>query len=381
MLSFLRDRKFFHATALLVGTMVGVGIFGIPFAFAKSGFFIGAGWLVFLALITIVYDLAFAELALRTQGVHLMSGYASIWLGPWARRLSFFALVLSGYGTLLAYMIIAGQFLHTILSQFIAINPDLYSILFAAFWSLMVMVRLKTVAAIDLVIGGAFAATVGLIAAFSAPHIQWGHFMGITPHFWFLPYGIILFALSGANAVPLQRQLLQGREHLLKPAIIAAVTFVSVLYLVFAFAIVGVSGEVTSPESISGLYGMIGGAIIFIGSLFGVMTISTSFLMMGTTLYETFHIDYRIRPLFAWLLVVVPPLFFFWSGLRNFIDVIGLIGGVAVGILTVIVLLAYRRAQRFALREPEFALGLPRWILWLFIGLFGMGIGYTLFFQ
>lgn len=381
MVGYLHDRKFIHATALLVGTMVGVGIFGIPFAFAKAGFFVGLGWLILLAAITCGYDLIFAELTLRTQGTHQIAGYASIWLGPWARRLTFFALVLSGYGTLLVYMIIAGQFLHTILSQFISINPDLYSILFALIWSLVVMMRLKTVAAIDLIIAGMCAATVALIVGFGAPHIQWSHFTGITPHFWFLPYGIILFALSGANAIPLQRQLLEGRERLLRPAIITAVTLVSLLYLVFAFAVVGVSGEVTTPEAISGLYGILGGTIIFIGSLFGVMTISTSFLMMGTTLYETFHIDYRARPVLAWLLVIVPPLLFFFSGLRNFIDIMGLIGGVAVGILSVVILMAYRRAKKFALRTPEFSLHLSPFMTWTLVGLFIAGIGYSLIFS
>jgi len=381
MWALLRDKKFLHATALLVGTMVGVGIFGIPFAFAKAGFWVGVAWLAGLALVTVTYDLAFAELTLSTQGVHHIPGYASIWLGPWARRLSLIGLMLSGYGTLLAYMIVAGEFLHNILSQYIAVNPDLYSILFAAVWSIFIVARLRTVAAIDLAVAAMFGATVLLITALGIRHIDWGNLQGLTSVYWFLPYGVVMFALSGANAIPLQRQLLAGREKLLRPVIITAVVFVTLLYLIFALVVVGVSGDVTSPDALGGLYDILGNGVVILGSLFGIMTISTSFLMMGTTLFETFHVDYRLRAASAWLLVAVPPVIFFASGLRNFIDVIGLIGAVAVGLLAIVILASYVKAKKFALRKPEWTLGLPSMAAWALAALFVGGIVYTLAFR
>ncbi len=374
----MRRNLFLRATALLVGTMVGAGIFGIPFAFAKAGFWIGLAWLGALALMTILYNLAFAELTLRTQGTHQIAGYIDVWLGPAARRVAFFALILSGYGVLLAYMILAGQFLHTVLSQYIAINPDWYAILFAAGWSLLVLSRLRVVATVDLVMAGLLVAVVAFIGVAGIRHVNWANFSGTLPEYWFLPYGIILFALSGASAIPIQRQLLTGRERLLKPAIITAVALVSVLYLIFAFTVVGMSGEATSPDALSGLYGIVGSGVLVLGSLFGVMTISTSFLMMATALYETFHIDYGIRRVSAWLLVIVPPLVFYGGGLRNFIDLIGLVGSVAVGILSVLVLAAYLRSRRFSLRAPEFTLPLPTIGIWFLMALFTFGILYAL---
>ena len=84
MLTLFRDRKFLHAVAVLIGTMVGVGIYGIPFAFAKAGFWVGMVWLVGLAGIVCLFNLMFAELTLSTQGTHQVAGYANIWLGAWA---------------------------------------------------------------------------------------------------------------------------------------------------------------------------------------------------------------------------------------------------------------------------------------------------------
>lgn len=381
MFALIRDSKFRHATALLVGTMVGVGIFGIPFVFVKAGIWMGALWLILLAGLTMLYDLMYAEVTLRTQGIHQTAGYANIWLGPWAKRVAGLANVLSGYGALLAYMIIVGEFLHNVLSRYIAIDPDWYSILFAVGWSLLVLVKLRTVAVVDQAMMVLFGLTVAIILGSGIPHIDLGNFRTVTWEYWFLPYGVIMFALSGANSIPIQRQLLIGREKIMRPAIITAISITALLYLLFALTVAGVSGDITTPDAIGGLYDILGPAIVILGSIFGIMTISTAFLMMAEGLHEMFNIDYKIPAIPAWLLVIIPPLLFFSSGLRNFIDVIGLVGSVAVGLLSIIVLGAWLRARRFALRQPEWSLRLPAIVAWGLVLVFAAGIIYTLVIQ
>src|SRR3972149_565150 len=95
MWALLRRRKFLHAVAVLVGTMVGAGVYGVPFVFAKAGFWVGTVWLVAVAGLLCVLQLLFAELTLATQGVHQLVGYATIWLGAWGRRAMGFAHILA----------------------------------------------------------------------------------------------------------------------------------------------------------------------------------------------------------------------------------------------------------------------------------------------
>lgn len=374
MRSLLHDGKFVYATAVLVGTMVGVGIFGIPFAFAKAGFWIGAAWLVGLALIVSLFNLVFAELVLSSPGHHQVVGYINIWLGPLGRSLMTCALLISMYGALLAYMIVSGEFLHNVLSQFLAINPQWYSIGFASVLSLMWFVRLRTMAVFEIVLVGLYASIIAVIAAVGFPHIQWEHITAWTPEYWHLPYGVLLFAFAGMSAIPLQRELLSGRERLMRPAIITAVSIVAVLYLIFAFTIVGISGDITSPESFAGLFGTFGMPVIILGSCLGLLTITTSYILLGTALFETFHRDYRIKPIRAWMLTVVPPLLMFASGLRNFIDVIGLVGAVAIGFQSVLVLIAYVRARKNRLRTPEFNIPIPSFFIWCLALIFLAGV-------
>ena len=112
------DKKFLYATAALISTIVGVGIFGLPFAFAKAGFFIGLGFLLLVTLITLAVDWIYGEIVLRTETKHQLVGYTRLYLGPFFQKVIFFASVFTGYSALLAYTVIAGDFLTTILSSF-----------------------------------------------------------------------------------------------------------------------------------------------------------------------------------------------------------------------------------------------------------------------
>ena len=165
----------------------------------------------------------------------------------------------------------------------------------------------------------------------------------------------------------------------MRPAIIAAMAFVAVLYVVFALVIVGVSGDGTSTEAFAGLYGFLGAPAIIIGSLLGVLTIATAYVMLGTALFEMFTIDYRQSSFLSWLLVLLPPVALYLSGFRNFIDILGLVGAVSVGMLAVLLLWAYLRARRMRLRTSELRLNVPTVLVWLLMLFFTIGIIYSFY--
>ena len=368
---------FRHATAAMVGTMVGVGIFGVPFVFAKAGFWVGTVWLVGIAAAMVLFYQMYAEMMLRTEGEHQLVGYAERWLGPWGKRLVAFALMVGIYGALLAYTIVIGQFLHNIFSHFVAVNPELYSLMFTAALGPLILLRLKTVSFIEQGLTVLFIIVVGIIVAFGIGHIDVANYRYTVPHFWFLPYGVLLFAFSGATTMPIVRQLMRGRERGIRPAVISSVLLVAVLYLLFAAVVTGVSGEVTSPDALTGLFGFVGLPVVVLGSAFGVLTIATSYLMLGTALYEILHTDYRMRRPVSWLLVVFPPLVFYFSGLRNFIDVIGIVGTVTVGLTSIVFIRAYQKSLRRAERMPELTLHVPTAVWYVLMAVFAAGIGYA----
>jgi len=151
------------------------------------------------------------------------------------------------------------------------------------------------------------------------------------------------------------------------------------LYLVFGFTVLGISGEATSPDAISGLIESLGGRIVFLGSLFGVLAVSTSYIMLGTALLQIFTLDYGLNRKLSWLLVVFPPFALFLGGLRNFIDVISLAGAVGIGLEAFVLVFMYMKAKSHGDRIPEYSMKVPAWTLYLLALVFAGGIAHTLF--
>lgn len=358
--------------------MIGVGIFGIPFSFAKAGFWIGFLFLVLIGSVTLFINFIYGEVVLRTHQSHQLVGYTQLYLGNIWKRVIFFSIILTTYSALLAYIIIAGEFLPTVFSRVFYISSNAFSIWFFAIVSVLVLLGIRAVAWIELVLAGLFLVVIGLIFGFGVVKIDISNFSGVNPEFWFFPYGVLLFAFSGLSAIPIQRQILTDMEGSFKKSILAGVIFVGILYAVFAITVLGISGETTSPDAISGLTDYLGGPIVFLGSLFGVLAVSTSYLMLGTALLQLFSLDYGFSRRVSWLLVILPPFALFLGGLRNFIDVISLAGAVAIGLEAFVLIFVFIKAKTHGDRIPEYSLRIPAWALYLLALVFGGGMIYTL---
>jgi amino acid permease len=376
---FKESKSFFYSTAAMVGTMVGVGIFGIPFSFTKAGFIIGFLLLILIGFLTLLINYVFGEVVLRTQQRHQIVGYTELYLGPKWKSVIFFATVLSSYAAMLAYIIISGDFLSNILSTFFYVSNTVYSYLFAVIMSLLLLLELKRVSIIELILTFFFIFVVLLIFTFGLDKINFNNLKTINFEFWFLPYGVLLFAFSGMSSVPIQREILRGNEVKLKKSILWSVLLVGFLYFIFAFIVVGISGDATSPDAISGLFDFLGEKIIIISSIFGLLAISTSFLMLGVSLDEVFRWDYGMKKFLSWFFTILPPLGLFFSGFRNFIDVINLAGSLAVGLIMIVVIFIFMAAKAKGDRIPEYNLDIPKGFIYLMLVFFIIGIVYTLF--
>lgn len=358
---------------------MGVGIFGIPFAFSKAGFWVGFLFLVFIGFVTLLLNLMYGEVILRTHEEHQITGYTDKYLGPWFKRFIFFSVSLALYSALLVYMVIAGDFMNNIFSPIFYASPVSYSLIFFSVFSVLILLGIKRISWVELLLVGLFAVIVLSILGVGINKINLANLAGIQPEFWFLPYGVLLFAFAGFSAIPIQRDILRDQEKNLRKSILFAVILTGALYLLFAFTVLGISGNVTTPDAISGLYEFLGGKIIFLGSFFGILAVSTSFLMLGSAFLDMFHLDYKVPRKFAWLLVVFPPLVLFLGGLRTFIDIISLAGSVAIGLEGIVLTFVYIKSKSKGDRVPEYSLELPKFIYYLLIFMFGAGIVYALF--
>lgn len=372
------NKNSFYAAAVLIGTIVGAGIFGIPYATAQSGFLIGAVFLLVLTAISLVIHLIHGEIVARTEEKHRLVGYAKYYLGKWGEIITTISTLFGLYGALLVYIIISGEFLYTIFSSWLGGSVFIYSLIFFGVGALAIFRGLALIERLELVMSLFLILIVFLIFFAGLPHLDVSNLQTINFKKFFLPYGIILWAMGGWTAIPEIKEVLGKNSSGFKKIIIWGTIIPAILYLIFMFSVVGITGINTTPESIHGLAGFLGKGMIFLGAIFGTLACLTSFFTIGLNLKKTFSYDYKINRFVSWALVCSIPLIGFLFGLREFIPIIGVLGVILGAITGWVTILIYKKAKKLGNREPEYSLKIPGFVLYGLIGIFVLGLIYQI---
>jgi amino acid permease len=373
------DFKFIRAVGMMIGGIVGVGVFGMPFAFAQSGFVVGFLELLMIAFVLLVVQFMYAEIALQTEGSHRLVGYVEMYLGKKWSWLSTVAICSSIWGAMLAYMIIGGKFLFLIFSPLLGGSVVPYSYVVGLIAAFLIYRGLQFASKIEVFVILAFLFLFLFIIGISLPHMEWNHLVSVNATKWFLPYGIILFALSSTGIVPEMRDVLGLRaKKQLGKAILIGMISVVFLYALFAFAVVGVTGPETTGAAFDGLIPLFGPSFRFITSVLGLITILSIFMILGIQLQNTFTYDFQCSKKTAWFLTVVIPFVLFAFGVREFVELVGFIGSVFGGMLGVFIVFCYLRLKHEPLCKEHYCLNVPDVFSWLAILLLLGGFVFTL---
>lgn len=366
-------KHFYEAVATLIGTVIGAGIFGIPYVVAKSGFLIGAFYIVFIGLSILMINLYIGEITLRTKGDHQLTGYAEKYLGKWGKRIMAFSMLFGIYFALTAYLIGEGE----VLSAIFGGPPLLYSLLFFIIVSAIIYIGLRLIKRFEVLLSLIFLFIIFLIIAFSFVKIDLTNLAHLNLAYLFLPYGVVLFAFLGAVAIPEMKEELVKHKKLLKKAIILGSLIPLIVYLIFSFVVVGVTGLKTTEIATIGLGNLIGEKMILFGNLFAIFAMATSFLTLGLALKEMYNYDYRLNKKIAWLLTCSVPLILILLGVKSFIKTIGIAGSIAGGIDGILIVLMFWRVKKLGERKPEYSLSKHKLIGMILMLVFILGIAYT----
>ncbi len=378
------NKKFYFALASLVGAIVGVGIFGIPYVVSRAGFWIGAAYLIFFGGVILLLHLVYGEIVCRTQEKHRLPGYAAKYLGKWAKGLSFFSVSFGLLSALLAYIIVGSHFLN-ILFPYLFSNQLMAGLFFWAILSFAVWRGIKTVAWMEFLMTIFLIMVIAIIFFWGVPKMNLNNLADLNLSHIFLPYGVIFFALIGLGAIPEIKEILypvsrRSNKSFLK-VIILGTLIPAALYFLFALVVVGVSGGFTTQEAIKGLSQVLGKNIAGLGALFGILAVSTSFLLWGINLKNTFIYDLKMRKGIATVLVLGIPILLFLFGIRSFVGVIGLAGVIIGAVEGSLILLMLKKAKKLGNRQPEYSLKIPSIFLYFLIGIFLLGaIGQIFYF-
>ena len=367
--------KLIKAVSVFVGTVIGAGIFGIPYIVNKSGMVPGFFYFLILGGVVLLIHLFFGEAFLRTKESCRLPGLAQKYLGNWGKIFVMISVVSGLIGALLAYLILSGDFLKILFSPF----SDLSAIQLAAiFWvvmSYLIFRGIKLIASIELLTNLIFFSANAAILFFILPKLDLSNVKILEMSGIFLPFGVILFSLVGWSAIPEIADFFKTspEKRKIKRTIILSTALVVPFYLVFVLAVLGAVGGNISQDTLSSLAPFLGPKIIFLAVLAALVTLADSILVLGLHLKNTFVYDLKLSKRLATAIACGVPFLLFLMGFRDFIGTIGFVGTVVGVIEGVAIILIFKRAKRLGNREPEYSFKAPSLLLYLLIAALILG--------
>ena len=332
-------------------------MFAIPFSFASVGFWAGLIEFCVIAGVVLALHLIYADVVLKTSASHRLPGYVGAYLGGPARLIATCSALVGICGTLLAYLVLGSVFLQGIVgfgSNF------LWVVVLVIIGGVSTAVGLKSEAKINSILTVLLTGCILVLAGILLPRVHTQNLHGFYPGAIFVPYGVFLFALSGGIVVPDMIALLGRKRRVVRTAITVGTLMPALLYAVFAFVVVGAAGVAVSPETISGLRGIVGPGTLLLLQVIGFLAVFTSLLSLSESLQELFRLDFGISSGFAWALTWGTPVLLYLLGFQDFLSIISIVGAVGLGIDSLLILAIYSKLHR-------------RFSLWIW-GLYGIMI-------
>ncbi len=335
-------KAFWKALAVFVGTIIGVGIFGLPLVALKSGFFVLVAHFIFLGALAIFIHLILGDIILATPGKHRFPGYVRAYLGSSWSQIALACVSLGLFGAQLAYLVAGGDFLFNLLGPFLGGSALLYTLIFFTLGAVLIYKGIKGVSWTELLIALFFFIILGVLLVSAAPHIQFKHLSFVNIKFFLYPYGIVLFSIWGSSILPEVKEMVKGKRKDFRKVIISGIIISIIVYLLFTIAVLGACGQSTTEDAITGLGHVLNPGIIRAALVLGIITCFSSFLAIGLTLKKIFWYDVRIPEKISWAITTFLPLILFLIGIRGLVDIISLSGAIAMGIQGFVIILLYK---------------------------------------
>lgn len=360
--------KTFIAVSALIGTIVGAGFLGIPYAVMQSGFLIGLAHLIVIALIVCLTILYLGEVSLRTKENHQLSGYAEKYLGKTGKKIMFFAVAFGVYSAILAYLIAEGESLSVLIFGDLSYSLQM-SFIFWFFLSLLGYFGLKALKkseSIGIMLLFFFIISISILLA---NKIELSNLSYINFNYFMNPFGVIIFAFLGFTAIPEVKRILSENKSQMKRSIIYAYSISLAIYIIFTFLVIGYKGHDT-PEL----------ATIALGAPFiilGMITMFNAYLALSVSMIDTLKYDFKKSMKKAWFLTISIPILLIiilqLVGKADFTKVLGIGGVISGGLTAILILIMHKNAKLSGDRKPEYSLPNSNKLNWLLIVIFILG--------
>ncbi len=368
------NNRFVRAVGTMIGSIVGVGIFGLPFAFAQAGYGVGLLALLVLGGLNALLLLMYTDIVAHTPGHHRLAGYVSAYLGKGWGRFGLIALAVGVWGSLTAYLMAGGRFLSLLFGTTSSGSETAFGLFVLSTVAVISYGGMKVASRAEVAI---LTVLLFLLAFIAISASSVAHPANLMPSHWnklLLVYGVVYFALNGGvAAIPEMKEIL-GSNRRLPHAVMVGMGWVMGIYAVFTLAVVSATGTGTSAFALDALVPLLGGTFEAIGSALAVVSVLSIFTLASIALRHAFQFDLGLHKNAAWALTFVPPAILYLAGLRSFIGLIGFVGSVLAAGVGILIVAAYESMRSSGVCRDHVCIELPRICSFAVAGVYLIGM-------
>jgi hypothetical protein len=333
------------SAGILASLIVGAGMFSLPSIFVRSGLIYGLLALGFFTWVSASLSSRYAEVIDEGGSDKRFAGYAKKHFGKKGYLLGLL-FTLGGIAISLSiYLSLAPSFF----SLIFPFMPETVSVfLFWTFGTMIAFLGTKRGSSTSLLVFSLMMVAIALFAVFA---LFKGDASNITsaslfePRNLFLPFGPLLFSLSGRSALSAIRERYGEKEYSLtrfKKAIKLGAVIPALIYIVFILMVIALSGGGVTSDAVTGLTFLPTWALVAMGIL-GILTIIDSYALIGLEFAGVLSRDAKMPKQLAYGLFAIIPLVIYFLISGDFLTLVGVGGGIFLAAESIMVVLMRRK--------------------------------------
>ena len=337
--------------ALIVGTLVGAGVLGLPYAASKVGLIPAIGILFGVMLLMLFTALIVLKLSAEMGGAQ-MSTIAQNTLGKAGGWIMFISIMIMGFGAFLAYISGIGSIFTTLFG----INEIFGAILFWILASSIIYLGLEASGKTELIMSMVLLVVFIGVTGMLIPHASLENALYVDLSGILSIIGVVIFAFGAHTIIPdVYRGI--GSYKKTKKVIILAFLIPTAIYAIFMVIFLMTFGKNTPEIATQGLEAIYNEWGKIVGNALPLIAITTSYIGLGLAQQSNSKEFLSLKKPTAWALTVVPPLIIYLLGVRNFADVLSFVGNtgdlIAFIILPILIGVIYWVLPRFRMKKND----------------------------
>ncbi len=358
--------KFLSSVFLITSTIIGLGVFILPYTLAQSGVYFWI-WFLIVPLLIFYVHLAYSEIIFQIEEKHNLPGLSEKILGKNWKNLVWLIDFLGILFVFSSYYLALTKFTNLI---FHFNNELLISLFYAFLVIIIILLSVNPFSKIEGILAFFMILLFLILGIYFLPQINPGNFKTEFLNPW-LSYGVLIFAYTGYSSLQMVYDIIGKNKKLMLGINVVAILLVTLLYLLFIVSIYGTFGKNVSSTALENLKGTANNFIVRAVSVLAILNILTTFIALAFYLKRGLIFDYNINNILSWLIISLTIVIIPFLKLENIAKLVSLTGSVFLGFNLFVLLLCYLRLKNYIyFKIPKFLI-----IILLILLVYGWVIG------